>query len=254
MGRKKKKKRVLKIKNILIFLIVIIILSYLIYYALTMPIKNIYISGNKIISDEEIISLAKLNNYPSFLLTLSSNIKENITSNDYIETVTIKKDLGNIVEINITEYKVLAIIESENAVILSSGEKLANNYNITDAPILVNEIDTKVYDEFIKMFSRVDIDILRQVSQLEYSPVTVDNERFLLYMDDGNLVYITLTKIDKLNKYNDIKSKMEGQKGIIYLDSGDYIELKQDDNVTNTPTSDNTVSEDIDTNDTISNE
>ena len=30
--------------------------------------------------------------------------------------------------------------------------------------------------------------------------------------------------------------------------------LKQDDNVTNTPTSDNTVSEDIDTNDTISNE
>ena len=45
-------------------------------------------------------------------------------------------------------------------------------------------------------------------------------------MNDGNLVYITLTKINKLNKYNQIKDKMNNQTGIIYLDSGDYIELK----------------------------
>ena len=46
------------------------------------------------------------------------------------------------------------------------------------------------------------------------------------YMDDGNLVYITLTRIDKLNKYNKIKNKISGKTGIIYLDSGDYVELK----------------------------
>ena len=45
-------------------------------------------------------------------------------------------------------------------------------------------------------------------------------------MDDGNLVYITLTKIEKLNKYNDIKDKMDNKTGIIYLDSGNYIEIK----------------------------
>ena len=47
--------------------------------------------------------------------------------------------------------------------------------------------------------------VLRQISQIEYSPVAVDEERFLLYMNDSNLVYITLTKIDKLNKYDKIK-------------------------------------------------
>ena len=45
-------------------------------------------------------------------------------------------------------------------------------------------------------------------------------------MDDGNLVYITLTKIEKLNKYNDIKDKMDKKIGVIYLDSGNYIEIK----------------------------
>ena len=46
-------------------------------------------------------------------------------------------------------------------------------------------------------------------------------------MNDTNLVYITLTKIDKLNKYNKIKDALGSQTGIIYLDSGDYVELKK---------------------------
>ena len=46
-------------------------------------------------------------------------------------------------------------------------------------------------------------------------------------MDDGNLVYITLNRITKINKYNSIYSSMDGKKGIIYLDSGDYVEIKE---------------------------
>ena len=52
-------------------------------------------------------------------------------------------------------------------------------------------------------------------------------------MNDSNLVYITLTKIEKLNKYTSIYQEMEGKKGIIYLDSGDYIEVKEDPSNTN---------------------
>ena len=46
-------------------------------------------------------------------------------------------------------------------------------------------------------------------------------------MNDGNQVYITLGKVTKINKYNSIYSRLEGKKGIIYLDSGDYIEVKE---------------------------
>ena len=45
-------------------------------------------------------------------------------------------------------------------------------------------------------------------------------------MVDSNYVYITLSKIDKLNKYNLIVNELDNKKGIIYLDSGDYLEIK----------------------------
>lgn len=226
MAKKKKKKRGLKIRNILIFLLVVLIIGIFIYTAIKLPIKNIYISGNNILSDDIIIKDAKLDNYPSFLLTSSYEIKNNLYNNNYIKKVEINKKIGNIVEINITEYKVLALMPNENQIILSSGKIVDNNYGIMDVPILNNTISDDVFDNFIEKFSQVDRDILRQISQLEYNPVAVDNSRFLLYMNDGNLIYITLTKIDKLNKYNDIKDRMGNQTGIIYLDSGDYIELK----------------------------
>lgn len=226
MAKKKKKKRVLKLKNIFIFLIIIILLVLAIYYLLTMPIKNIYIIGNDILTDEEIITESELSNYPSFLLTTSSKITQNLKKSKYIDKVKIRKKIGNVVEITITEYKVLAILEQENQIIMSSGEIIDNIKDITDSPILINSISEEIYDNFINKFSEVDKNILRQISQIEYSPVNVDDSRFLLYMNDGNLVYITLTKITKLNKYNSIKDKMDNKNGVIYLDSGDYIEFK----------------------------
>lgn len=227
MAKKKKKKRVLKIKNICILLLIIIILIALIYYIITMPIKNIYIKGNNIIKENEIIKSTSLYEYPSFILTSKKQLINEIKKNKYIKSATISKKLGNIIEINIEEYKPIAINASGN-IILENNQELENDYNLTDIPILINEItNPKISKNFAKKFSKISPNILRQISQIEYSPVEVDEDRFLLYMNDTNLVYITLTKIEKLNKYNKIKDKLEGKTGIIYLDSGNYVELKQ---------------------------
>ena len=245
MAKKKKKRKVrLKIKNILIFLSIILIFLAVIYYVLQMPIKNIYISGNKILDDETVIELAKLSNYPSFLLTSTSEIKRNLSKSDYINNIKISKKLGNVIDIKVEEYKALALTNNGQRVILSSGKIIENKDNITDVPVLNNNISDKVFNYFIKKFSGVNDNILRQISQLEYSPVSVDDKRFLLYMDDGNMIYITLTKIDKLNKYNAIKDKMDNQTGLIYLDSGEYVELK--DNKENITKQDDTSKENND--------
>ena len=45
-------------------------------------------------------------------------------------------------------------------------------------------------------------------------------------MIDDNYVYVTLNKITKIKKYNSIINELDNKKGIIYLDSGDYIEIK----------------------------
>lgn len=225
MAKKKKKTR-LKLKNIFICLLVLSLLGLTGYYILMLPINNIYIKGNNIIKESEILTLAKLDTYPSFLLTSKKEIKNNLKKNKYIESINVKKQLGNIITIEIKEQRPLCVLKN-GKILLSNGTKLNNDYGLTDIPNLVNDdYDKKIEKDFIKKFSKVEKNVLRQISQIEYSKTSVDNERFLLYMDDGNEVYITLTKIEKINKYNEIVEKMDGSHGIIYLDSGDYIEIK----------------------------
>ena len=79
----------------------------------------------------------------------------------------------------------------------------------------------------IKKFELIEESILTKISEIEYTPTTYDNERFLLYMIDGNIVYITLNKTKELSKYNKIKKELGEKKGILYLDSGNYFEIKE---------------------------
>ena len=131
-----------------------------------------------------------------------------------------------LIEIKVEEYLPISIT-NDDRIIIDNGTILENSYNLMDLPIISSDIEDKdIYSNFTNKFSRIDSNILRQISQIEYSPIEVDKDRFLLYMNDTNLVYITLTKMDKINKYNKIKDVLEGRIGIIYLDSGNYVELK----------------------------
>lgn len=222
--RVKVKKRRLKVKNILIFLLVLLILYTGIIHILGLPIKNIYVSGNSILSDNEIINIAKIEDYPPFLDTITNNISKLLKKNDYIKNVKIKRTLSRKIYITITEYRPLFIIKDQNKVILENGKKIDNDHNISNVPILLNNVTDDIYDRFIQKFSKVDNQILLKISEIEYVPLEVDSERFALYMNDDILVYITLSKIDNLNKYIEIHSQLDGKKGILYLDSGNYFE------------------------------
>ena len=65
------------------------------------------------------------------------------------------------------------------------------------------------------------------MSDIEYVPNDFDKDRFVVYMDDGNMVYLTLTKFKQINYYNDVVSQLEGRHGILYLDSGNHFEIKE---------------------------
>ena len=219
----KVKKKKIKFKRIITALIILILLSLGISYFIHLPVKNIYIIGNNILSDKEIITLSKLEKYPPFINTYFMDIKNSLLKNDYIKNVKIKRQFLNKIYIEIEEYKPLAIYKNE--LILSSGKKVNNTYNIDYIPYVINNIDS-IYNKFVTSFSKINKDSLLKISHLEYSPNDVDKERLILYMVDANYVYINLSKIEKINKYNSIVSELEGKKGIIYLDSGDYVEIK----------------------------
>ena len=216
-------KKKLKIKNILITIVILFLLVSSIIDLTKLPVKNIYVTGNNILNDKTIIELADLTEYPPYINTYFSNIKDKLLKNEYIKTVNIKRTLSRKIYIEIEEYKPICIYK--NDLVLSSTSKVENTYNIDYVPYVINDIDN-IFDKFITKFSKVEKENLLKISHIEYKPNDVDKERFLLYMTDANYVYITLSKIDKLNKYNSIVQELDNKKGIIYLDSGDYVEIK----------------------------
>lgn len=219
------KKRKIKVKRIIICLLVIVLLILSIYYISKVPIKNIYIIGNSILSDKEIIEQSNIENYPSFLNVSNKDIILNLKNNVYIEKIEIKRKNFNKLYIYITEKNIICMYNDK--LLLEDGLLVENTHNTTSYPMLLSDISS-IRDKFINKFSLIEDTILLKISEIQYAPNDVDDERFILNMNDGNLVYITLNKIEKINKYNSIYSKLDGKKGIIYLDSGDYVEIKEE--------------------------
>ena len=78
MARKVKKKRKLKVKNVFLVFLFIILMLLGIAFLTDIKINNIVIKGNSLYSDWEIIEMARLDDYPSSLKTLSSSIEKRL--------------------------------------------------------------------------------------------------------------------------------------------------------------------------------
>ncbi len=224
---KKVKRRKFSFKKFSIFILFLLVLISSIYYVSNIPIKNIVIKGTYYLTDEQIIETAKLENYPSFIKTSKSTIQKRLEDIEIVKDVSISKKWGSIVEINVTEKKVLFIERSTGKYILEDGSEEDLTYQINGTATLINYVVDDVKNKLIEKLSEVDYEVLTKISEIEYSPTTYDEERFILYMNDNNTVYITLNKIDEFKKYIEIKKQLEGKKGILYLDSGNYFEIKE---------------------------
>lgn len=221
MKKKKKNKK----KIILKILIIIIILGSLIFYFKNMKIKNIYVIGNNTLKDQEIIELAGINNYPNLFQISSRKIEKKIKLNPLIDSVKVKKTFLGKITINIKEYNLLLKNEIDNTIYLDNGQKITNDINIIGLPTLTNDVDKDILNNFLKKLNTINKDILSKISEITYSPNEYDKDLFLFLMNDGNYVYITTTRLDNINKYENVLLELEGKKGIIYLDSGNHFEI-----------------------------
>jgi len=223
----KKIKRKIRIKWIpLCIVFVLAIVGYFLYeIAIALPITNIYIQGNTILKDQEIIELAEIENYPSFLKTTAKSMENKIKTSSYIEKVTVKRKWWGQVIIHVTEE--LALFTSpEGKIVLSNGVEVENEKKITTASLINYTPDTK-REELIRQMKKMDQDIRMKISEIKYEPTEQDKDRFALYMNDGNLVYLTLTKFSRISYYNTILTDFPCQRGILNLDSGNHFEIKE---------------------------
>lgn len=218
------KKIKIRYGRIFIFLCVFVLTCFLCFFIYQAPIKNIFIDGNTLLTDQEIIDLAGIREYPSNFKNLSFQIKKRLEENTYIKAARIKKNFLGAVFIQVEENYPLFFYNPNNKTILLDGTEVSATFAV---PFVMNYIPNTKYNQFISKMQTVSKDIISRISEIKYDPNEVDDGRFLLSMRDGNYVYLTLTRFTLIDRYLEIISKEEfiGKKGILKLDAGNSFEI-----------------------------
>lgn len=222
---KKRKTKKFNFLKLLLFLLIVYLLYFVISYLLGVNTKNIVILNNSYYSDELIIETASLENYPKFILLSKSKIKKKLSKLDLISDVKIKKKYGFILEINVTEKKILFLNRSDNKY-MASDNKYYELDNVYGVPTLINYVPENVLKKFVNALSNIDKNVIALISEIEYSKTSYDNERFIFYMNDDYEVIININRMSTMNKYVSIIKSFNGVKGIVHLDIGSYLEKK----------------------------
>ncbi len=221
MKKKNKKRLKIRIDRILIFLFCVAFLILVINMIFNIKIKNIYVSGNYYLKEQEIIEAALISDYPSSLKNSSKTIKKRLLENNLINNANVYKRGISRVVIEIEENRPLFYYENIKKTVLINGVD-DNTYVV---PTVINYITDKYYDSFILEMSKLDINILTRMSEIQFYPNDVDDNRFLITMNDGNYVYVNIETFNKLNKYLTILENLPNKKGILYLDYGNNFEI-----------------------------
>ena len=223
---KKKIKRKLRInyKGILFLIVFLVVAFFAVKGIFNMRIKNIVVENANYLTDNEIIDLSGIGNYSKIISVDILKVKDNLLKTGYVDDANIKLSLNGKVTIIVKESKPLFVNMLTGNVVLANKHEVKKTNKYIGLPTLINYVtDENVYEELVKGFNKIDDEVIKSISEIEYSPdikneVTYDEYRFLLRMNDGNIVYINTPNIKKLNEYLKIYEKI-GNNGILYLDS-----------------------------------
>lgn len=219
-----KKKRKILYGRIFLALFLLFVMIYLLILLIPQKIQTVHVSGNEFLTDQEVIEIAGLEDYPSTFTNYSYKIKKTLEDSDYIENASVSKNWFYEVNIKIEENRPLFFDTTKNKTVLESGDTTDRSF---DVPVLINYTPDTIYEKLITKMNDLDTDIIRRISEIKYDPNDVDPNRFLFTMDDGNYVYLTANQLNSLNSYVTIVSQFEGKKGILYLDSGEYFQIME---------------------------
>ena len=220
--KNKKKKKKIRYDRILIFLVIVIFIVISFTFLFNLKISNIYILNNSFLTDQEIIEMAGISDYPETLKNLSVQIEDRLKNNIYIKDVKVYKKGLTKVYIDVVENRPLFYYESSKKTILTDGRETDEKFVV---PTVINYITDNYYDAFINEMANLDENILKRISEIQFSPNDVDDNRFLLTMTDGNYVYVNISTFNKLNKYISIIAELPNKNGILYLDYGNNFEI-----------------------------
>ena len=223
----KKRRKKLRVKLLLKLLLVIAIFFCIFQYALNVRTKNIYIYGNTLTKDIEIIKYAKLDNYPKLIKIKPKKAAKAVEELPLIKNAKVKRGIFGKITITVEENNILFYYRYNDKLVTSDNTQIDDNNKYMGYPTLINFTPDTTLEALVKGLNKIDPNIIKMIDEIEYEPYKsadgeiIDENRFKLLMNDANTIYIDTANIKRLNQYMEIFASlnMETVKGILYLDT-----------------------------------
>ena len=162
----------IRYKRVIIFLLVLLLLVLMVIKFFNMRITNIYVEGNVYLSDQDIIELAHLENYPRVVTIFPKSLESKISSSKLVESVIVKKKFSRIF-ISVVENRPLFYDEKNKRTVLKNGDYVDDLYNV---PLLSSTVGSDIYSKFLNKLSLINLTAFDSISEISYTPNSVDNE------------------------------------------------------------------------------
>ena len=221
------KTRFLAIKNRLFILGIVfgILITAVLY--LMLPSSEVYkvvVKGNEYLKDDYYINLSKIKDGDKFLLVNLNKVKNQISSSSIVDSVTVKRNNYNLIEINVKEKEIIGYTyEVEPKILLSDGStiNLENDYlNVIASVPLIEGYDEEGLKLIAIGFKKLDQKMIGEISEIHRYPFSYDENMLEVIMRDGNYLYLSYYSLSMLNEYYTIASgiTVTEDKACIFLD------------------------------------
>lgn len=243
--KKKKKNKWNKVKKVLVLLLKLIIIISIIVgifiFLFVSPVFNvtdIKVENAEKVSTNTYIALSKIQIGENIFKVRSSNVKELIEEEPYVENVQVKRDYPGTIILSVTERKAEYLIEKEGIYIYidKNGYSLETNSEKLELPILKGiktdlnslemgnrlvENDLSKFNDLIKIIDAVKNNQLYE--KLTYIDIQDSNNYILEFKDENKKIMLGNT-VDLSTKVLWIKYFIEQKKdskGTVHLNSED---------------------------------
>jgi len=186
-------------------------------------VKAIIISGNKILTQEDLIKTSNLSYNEIYLMQFASMIEKRLLNDTLINDAKVEMLRNNTISIKITEKKVLALhILPTNTLVLADGSQVPMKTQFDDAvtqkPILFGFEDNESLKLFADAFKGISESAMMNVSEIHQESTSYDKMHIKIVMQDGNKIYSSLKTVSLLEDYPKILNQLKVTNSCITFD------------------------------------
>jgi cell division protein FtsQ len=193
-------------------------------------ISKIEVSGNELLSIEEVIKMSTLTYGSSFFSWNEQEVIERLKQLPQVDRIEIYSSFPGTIKIMITEHQRVAFEMKQGGeinVVLSDGYILKDklSHNLIDRPILMNwDSNVSLREKLSYELGQTDESILQMISEISPDPSSAYPDKITLFTRDGYEIHATVSDLAaNLNYYQIFSSGRKGQApGVLYLLDAKY--------------------------------